>query len=534
LDGAGNPLVSYYDATNADLKVMHCNDANCAAGGEAINSPDTEGTVGNHTSLALDGEGYPVISYYDPGLSQSDLKLLHCNDAHCAGGDESITTPDTVDNVGQYTSLALDANGYPVVSYHDMTSVDLKVMHCNDPNCAGGDESITSPDTGGSVGRHTSLVLDTDGYPVVSYYDFSSADLKVMHCNDPDCAGDDESITSPDTAGSVGTYTSLALDGAGNPVVSYYDTTNDDLKILHCNDPNCDPTAGGAESITSPDTAGSVGQYTSLVLDGDGNPVVSYYDQTNGDLKVLHCNDPDCTGNDESITSPDTAGVVGSHTALALDGAGYPVVAYRDATGADLKILHCFNPDCSLNVAPQATAGPDQTVDEGDNVLFAGSAGDPDGDPLTIHWAFGDGATSGGTLTPQHAYDDDGGFTVTLTVTDTGGLVDGDTLLVTVHNVSPTVDAGPDVTAAPGEAVSFSGSFSDPGSADTHTIGWGFGDGSTTGGTLTPQHVYAAPGIYTVTLTVTDDDGGAGSDSLTVTVGEGQHRLYLPLVLRQP
>jgi hypothetical protein len=112
-----------------------------------------------------------------------------------------------------------------------------------------------------------------------------------MHCNDVNCAGGNESIQSPDTVGSVGTYSSLALDPIGRPVVSYHDGSNGDLKVMHCNDVNC---AGGGESFASPDTAGTVGQYTSLVLDGRGNPVVSYYDSTNGDLKVLHCGTSTC------------------------------------------------------------------------------------------------------------------------------------------------------------------------------------------------------------------------------------------------
>jgi hypothetical protein len=351
LDSSGNPVVSYYDLGNRDLKLLHCNDPNCAGGDESITSPDTIGDVGLFTSLVLDSTGNPVVSYLDQ--TNGDLKVLHCNDPNCAGNDESITSPDGPGWVGAYSSLALDGSGNPVVSYFDDgTNNDLKLLHCNDPNCAGGDESITSPDTTGDVGQWNSLALDNGGNPVVSYFDAgTNSDLKVLHCNDPNCAGDDESITSPDTADEPGRSTSLVLDGSGNPVVSYLEQIYDDLTVLHCNDPNC---AGGDDNITAPGVGLPAWGDTSLALDSSGNPVVSYFDAGNGDLVVLRCDDPNCAGGGESNVFLDTPGEAGEYSSLALDAAGHPVVSYflafNDAQVSDLRLLHCGNPNCAAGV----------------------------------------------------------------------------------------------------------------------------------------------------------------------------------------
>ena len=104
----------------------------------------------------------------------------------------------------------------------------------------------------------------------------------------------------------------------------------------------------------------------------------------------------------------------------------------------------------------------------------------------------------------------------------------GPPLEVTVHNVPPAADAGADQAVTVGMAVSFAGSFTDPGTLDVHTVTWDFGDGTpvVTGG-LEPTHTFSDAGVYTVTLTVMDDDGGVSSDQLTVNVITAEQQILL-------
>ncbi|MEX2102711.1 MAG: hypothetical protein WD805_02015 [Gaiellaceae bacterium] len=324
----GMPILSYRDVTNNDLKIVHCGNAACT-GGNLVAPLDTGGTVGADTSLAIGTDGLPVVSYRD--ASNDSLKMLHCGDVTCSAGNVATT----VDNgfVGSDTSIAIGADGFPVVSYFDGSNSDLKVLHCGNASCTSGNQATTADPGIAVVGYDTSIAIGSDGLPVVSYYDQTNSDLKVLHCGNASCTSGN-AVTAVDSLQAVGESTSLAIGTDGLPVVSYRDASNGDLKVLHCGNAAC--TAGnqatGVDSV-----APFLGYDTSIAIGTDGFPLVSYYDAGSENLKFLSCGNAACTSGNEAITV-DSAGLVGRFTSLAVGMDGLPVVTYFDETNGDLKL----------------------------------------------------------------------------------------------------------------------------------------------------------------------------------------------------
>ena len=163
----------------------------------------------------------------------------------------------------------------------------------------------------------------------------------------------------------------------------------------------------------------------------------------------------------------------------------------------------------------------DVTLDEaspGTWVVVATDAGTSAN--LTYDWSFGDGSTQlNAAPAVTYTWDDDGTYTVTLTVTDDEGDSSVSSLAVVVDNVDPVLDT-PTIPAGGNEAQSlaFSGTATDVSPVDVLTFAWDFGDGTTVTG-ASAFHPYDDDGTYTVTLTVTDDDGGSDTTTDTVTVG---------------
>ena len=132
------------------------------------------------------------------------------------------------------------------------------------------------------------------------------------------------------------------------------------------------------------------------------------------------------------------------------------------------------------NQPPTAAANGPYSGIAGTPVTFTGAGVDPEGQPLTFSWAFGDGGTASGAIA-THAYSAANTYTATLTVSD-GQLSATSTASVVIApivqtNHPPTAATDGPRTGEAGIAVSFNGAGSTDPDNDVLTYAWTFGDG---------------------------------------------------------
>ena len=372
--------------------------------GNTIKVLDWEGNVGWEPSIAINADGLPVISYatrapipYPNGLLY--LKVAFCADAQCSSW--TLRTVDSSDHAIEMTSIAIGDDNLPVISYRDRNT-GLKVAKCDslDSNAVCLSWTITQIPSSGQ-GLYSSIAVDKNNLPVISYQTFSS--LRVLKCGNAACSsgnvdtllhvynnpgytaiaiGNDDnpiiahiwygldvvkcgnpSCTSGNSFTDVesnmsGLEVDIAIGNDGNPVISYYDEQLDDpenggdLKVAKCNDPAC-----SSATITPVDSVGTVGRHTSIAIGSDNNPVISYWAWTGADLRVAKCNNADCSSATKNTV--DSVGEVGWFTSIAIGTNGFPVISYFDQTNGDLKLALCSDEACTSTIdtiAPVVTA----------------------------------------------------------------------------------------------------------------------------------------------------------------------------------
>jgi len=170
-----------------------------------------------------------------------------------------------------------------------------------------------------------------------------------------------------------------------------------------------------------------------------------------------------------------------------------------------------------VNVPPVAIIGGDTEGTRIEALTFDGSGSyDPDGEIVNYHWNLGEGSTANG-ISIAYEYFNPGEYTVTLTVTDDDGIQAIGTHNVTITNLPPIADSGPNRTGTRSEPITFDASSSSDPEGLPLQYHWDFGDGTTDDG-IVFDHQYQSIGEFTVTLTVTDDADDQDSDVCIVTI----------------
>ncbi len=221
-----------------------------------------------------------------------------------------------------------------------------------------------------SIGSHyteqyLSLALDGADTPHISYFYWNGSGWRQLRYAVR--TADGWVLQVVDSAPWLGEFNSIAVDGAGMPIITYRDATRSEVKVARW--------SGASWEIQTVDASPWFYGSTSTVIDDDGNPHISYSDEDGGEVCLLvgiSLGDPvlrqlclahfACPGCERGPANPlrldvdcqqpqgyaldgdqwepytvDRVSQVGRHTALALDGSGNAHVSYTDYNRGELK-----------------------------------------------------------------------------------------------------------------------------------------------------------------------------------------------------
>jgi hypothetical protein len=352
--GDGVTHISFYNEAGGDLKGWQCGDAACQWRGAAIFYDNLAGDAGRYNSMAIGTDGRPIISYYD--VTNADLKVHKCgtgtlfsspnNGCSISGGGGIGPTRSVVDStgdVGKFSAIEVPADGLPVIAYLDATNNTLKVVKCGNNACSNSN-TLTNVQVGaaGSAGSFASsiaIAISADGLPIIVYRSGTASATRVVKCGNATCGGGNTFTDLASGSGGIGgDQLSIAMSPVdGLAVITGRGNGSNALKLVKCGNAAC--SSGNAIiQVASPADSPSV------KVGADNRPVVSFRGTDRNDLRVFKCGNADCTSGN-TITTVD-AFDLGTYTALALPADGKPIIAYYDYTNSVVKVAKCSNAAC--------------------------------------------------------------------------------------------------------------------------------------------------------------------------------------------
>ncbi len=457
-------------------------------------APVAEGTIGAQT-VEVGGSGSVDVSAY---FSDADADALSYS---VSSSDSTAVTVTVADSLVTFTGLSGGSAQVTVTASdgHRGTATQTFTVTVADPN--------PPPVVVDSIPGQWVYRLVSDSVDVSSY--FSDPEGEALAYT---ATSSDTRVATASVSGSTVRFSGANLGTAAVTVTAR------------------DPSGGVAEQVFAvevrnrvPEVVGEIPADTVAVGGSGSVDASSYFREYDGEL-LFH----EVSSSDTSVVSVNL-----ELTTMTYRGEA-PGTATVTVTATDLRATaeQTFTVTV-VNEAPTASAGPDQTVEEGAEVTLVGTGDDPDGDnaALTFRWSapsgvtLSDPAVSSPTFTAP-AVESDRDYTITLAVNDGEADSAPDSVVVRVRNVNeaPTASAGPDQTVEEGAEVTLVGTGEDPDGEDAAlTFRWSAPSGVTLSDPAVSSPTFTAPAVesdtdYTLTLVVSDGETDSAPDSVVVRV----------------
>jgi PKD repeat protein len=436
--------------------------------------------MGTYTAIAFDSANYPQVAYRDQTIGYQKFGWEN-------GSGWFFETAINLDLAGQWASIALDSGDNIYIANYNTATIG------NDCACViqkvGGVWSLDNIDCGaGEFGSYDSIAIDSTDHLHVTYY--AAGDLK--YAVDTENGWD---IQTLDDAGDTGKFTGLALDAFDSPFIVYYSASQKDMMFMY------DQPLPLVSSIT-PNSALNTGPLIGAVIAGNFFLLGS------------------------------TAKLVSSATKLEIDATNVSVDSPQqitcdfDLTGAPIGlydvVVTTSAGDGALSQGFTVTTNPPELT----AIDPTGGANDQTTFPITLTGTSFTPALTATLLRADHLSRDATSVTVTsdteaeavFNIKDTDPGVwsvkitteFGDSTLAD----SFTVTCGAPIAAFGGLPrkgpapllVKFTDTSATYTGCDISSFAWDFGDQQTSTDE-SPEHTYATPGLYTVSLTIISDGG---------------------------
>ena len=344
----GRPVIAFVQG--GKLAVAKCGNSACTAGNVITFNVDAAianaGSWGS--SIAVPADGLPIISYF--GGAAGGMRIVKCGTASCNTGNTATSIDLSNASSGHFSSIAVPADGLPVVSYHDGQNNRLRITKCSNATCTVS-AATTTADTGG--GAYSSLAIGADGLPIVSYLNgtFSApAGLKILKCGNASCSSG-STIATLDASALSGASGALVVPSDGLPMVSYQaGSPGYGLRVVKCGNAAC--TSGNTLTLVDAPAGGVWGNTTALVAAPDGRPVLIHSEGFTGAIRAVKCGNSACSSGNiaSNIASAQDGNASGIPIAIAMPADAIPLLVYAANVGvinnSKLTALKCSNAGC--------------------------------------------------------------------------------------------------------------------------------------------------------------------------------------------